>query len=372
MVEFFKILGEQDVPEQKVPARLIEVATHFAQTRDELAALEPDDQHAAELAHSAKDALNSGRLAEADALLDRAKEDELAALRQARELKLKAQEAEDRHALNAAKLLAGRGNIAVTQLRYVDAARHYEAAAALLPSSASETKAVYLVQAGGMWQNSGNPTAALTSYQVSRDILERLAKADPGNAGLRRDLSVSHNKIGDLQQAQGDLGAAMTSYGAAAQTSYQVSQEIVEQFRKAGPGNAGLRRDLQQALGDLAATLTSYQASQEVGERLAKFHYPGDARLRRHLQQLRGELAAAVRSYQAMLAIADRLAKADPGDAGWQRDLSVLHNRIGHVQQARGDLAAALTSYQASLAIREQLAELDPKKRRLGARHRLG
>jgi hypothetical protein len=40
--EFFKILGEQAVPEEKVPARLIEVATHFAQTRDALAALALD------------------------------------------------------------------------------------------------------------------------------------------------------------------------------------------------------------------------------------------------------------------------------------------------------------------------------------------
>jgi len=98
--EFFKILGEQNVPEEKVPTRLIEIASHFAQTRDELAALEPDDPHATELAHSAKQALESGRLAEADALLDQAKEGELAALRQAHELKQKAQEAEDRHALN--------------------------------------------------------------------------------------------------------------------------------------------------------------------------------------------------------------------------------------------------------------------------------
>jgi hypothetical protein len=99
VAEFFKILGEQNVPEEKIPARLIEVATHFAQTRDELAALEPDDPHVAELAHSAKQALDNGRLAEADGLLDQAKEAELAAFRQARELREKAQEAEDRHAL---------------------------------------------------------------------------------------------------------------------------------------------------------------------------------------------------------------------------------------------------------------------------------
>jgi hypothetical protein len=132
VVEFFKILGEQNVPEEKVPARLIEVATHFKQTRDELAALEPDDPHAAELSHSAKESLDNGRLTEADRLLDQAKEAELAAFRQARDLKEKAQEAEDRHALNAAKLLAGRGNIALTQLRYSDAAKHFKQPATLV------------------------------------------------------------------------------------------------------------------------------------------------------------------------------------------------------------------------------------------------
>jgi len=56
----------------------------------------------------------------------------------------------------------------------------------------------------------------------------------------------------------------------------------------------------------------------------------------------------------------ERLAKADPGNAGWQRDLSVSQDRIGDVQQAQGDLAAALTSHQAALAIAERLAKADP------------
>jgi hypothetical protein len=46
----------------------------------------------------------------------------------------------------------------------------------------------------------------------------------------------------------------------------------------------------------------------------------------------RGNLVAALTSYQASLAIAARLAEADPDNAGWQRDLSVSHNKIGDVQ----------------------------------------
>src|SRR6202011_6211626 len=87
--------------------------------------------------------LDSGRLIEADALLDQAREVELAALRQARELEQKAHEAEDRHALNAAKLVAGRGNIALTQVHYVDAADHFKQGTALVPSGHPDQIARY-------------------------------------------------------------------------------------------------------------------------------------------------------------------------------------------------------------------------------------
>jgi hypothetical protein len=60
------------------------------------------------------------------------------------------------------------------------------------------------------------------------------------------------------------------------------------------------------------------------------------------------------------LAIAERLAAADPGNAGWQRDLSVSHNKVGDVLRAQGDLAAALVRYRAGLAIRQRLAAADP------------
>ena len=41
-------------------------------------------------------------------------------------------------------------------------------------------------------------------------------------------------------------------------------------------------------------------------------------------------------------------------DAGWQRDLSVSHNKVGDVLQAHGDLAGPLAAYQESLAVRQR------------------
>jgi hypothetical protein len=43
----------------------------------------------------------------------------------------------------------------------------------------------------------------------------------------------------------------------------------------------------------------------------------------------RGDLPGALKSCHDSLAIRERLAKADPGNAGWQRDLSAAYDRIG-------------------------------------------
>ncbi|HZY59161.1 MAG TPA: hypothetical protein VFE56_05325 [Candidatus Binataceae bacterium] len=64
---------------------------------------------------------------------------------------------------------------------------------------------VGLTRRGDVLVAQGNLPEALKSFRDSHDIFDRLAKADPGNAGWQRDLSVSYNKIGDVLVAQGNL-----------------------------------------------------------------------------------------------------------------------------------------------------------------------
>src|SRR5262249_38078277 len=73
-----------------------------------------------------------------------------------------------------------------------------------------------------------------------------------------------------------------------------------------------------------------------------------------------GNLPSARQLYERAAAMAEPIAKADPGNAGWQRDLSGSQERIGNVLRAQGKLAAALQSYKADLAIMERLAKADP------------
>jgi hypothetical protein len=46
----------------------------------------------------------------------------------------------------------------------------------------------------------GDLPAALRSYQTSLEIVERLAKSDPGNAGWSENLKVSYAKLADIDE----------------------------------------------------------------------------------------------------------------------------------------------------------------------------
>jgi tetratricopeptide (TPR) repeat protein len=60
----------------------------------------------------------------------------------------------------------------------------------------------------------------------------------------------------------------------------------------------------------------------------------------------RGNLAEALKSFRDGLAIAQRRAQADPGNAGWQRDLSVSYSKIGDVLVDQGNLPVSSPQQQ--------------------------
>jgi tetratricopeptide (TPR) repeat protein len=224
-------------------------------------------------------------------------------------------------------------------------------------------------EVGNVLVAQGNLRDALQAYRDSLAIRERLAKADPGNAGWQRDLSVSYNKFGDVLVAQGNLKDALQAY--------RDSLAIRERLAKADPGNAGPQRDLSVsyekvgdvlvAQGNLKDALQAYRDS--LAMRLARAD-PGNTGWQRDVSVsynkvgnvlvAQGNLKDALQAYRDSLAIAERLAKTDPGNADWQRDLSVSYNKVGDVLVAQGNLKDALQDYRDSLAIREHLAKADP------------
>jgi len=78
------------------------------------------------------------------------------------------------------------------------------------------------------------------------------------------------------------------------------------------------------------------------------------------VQQAQGDLAAALTSYQASLAIRERLAKADPGNAGWQRDVALSCGRVGVIELQQGVREDALKAFRQGRDIIAQLMKRSP------------
>ena len=67
-----------------------------------------------------------------------------------------------------------------------------------------------------------------------------------------------------------------------------------------------------------------------------------------------------LKAYRAGFAIADRLAQADPGNAGWQHDLSISYSKIGAIFRKTGDRANALGVLEEGQAIMVRLTQASP------------
>ena len=106
------------------------------------------------------------------------------------------------------------------------------------------------------------------------------------------------------------------------------------------------------------------------------------------MQVAPGDLAGALKSYRDDLAIADRLATSDPGNAGWQRDLSVSYKPattgitvardtrpveitapdlrayalISYARGARDDVEMERSRFAAALVRERSPAQFDPRQ----------
>ena len=123
------ILGENDIAPERLAAKLVEIAERFRDLQATASAQPGDDPKIAALKASAQKAIEAGELTKADALLA--------------EIEMEQRRSLDRFAVNAAETSARRGEIALTRLRYAEAAKHFANAAAVFPpKSAHEEKRI--------------------------------------------------------------------------------------------------------------------------------------------------------------------------------------------------------------------------------------
>ena len=219
----------------------------------------------------------------------------------------------------------------------------------------------------------GNP--ATTAFAIR----DRLTKSDPTNADWQRDLTVSYDKVGDVQSAQGDLAGSAEVLQRRPRDQKPSGRNPIPatpsgstifpcaSFNKVG--------DVQAAQGDLSSALKSYNDGLAVcrADRLAKSD-PSHSRLaarslgviqqgRRRTERLQGDLAGTLEVLQRrprdqetvwrnLIPATCRLAT---------RDLWLSFNKVGDVQSCPvATSRARWKSYNDGLAIRDRLARSDP------------
>src|SRR5271157_4085401 len=195
----------------------------------------------------------------------------------------------------------------------------------------------------------GDPKRALDAYRKTIEL-------DPSDAE-------SLLWVGWIELERGHLDEAEQRFRRLLELAAGDSQARNRYWATLGLG------DIRRERGNLPEALKSYRDGLAIRDRLAKSD-PGNAGWQRDLSVAfnkvgdvlvaRGNLPEALKSYRDGLAIRDRLAKPDPGNADWQRDLSVSDNKIGDVLEAQGNLPEALKSYHDDLAIADRLAKADP------------
>ena len=176
VIGFFRIIGEEDVPLEAVPVKLGEIATRHRDLLDRWSVLDTSDPEIAALAEQARQAIEAGRYDDADSLLLRAREQDVAAARQAEQLAQRAQGVAERRLLRAAESEKKRGDLAMTRLRYGDAAESYAVAASFLPSSMSAQRSFLLSrQAAALYRQGderGDNEALRQAIKVCGCVLE--------------------------------------------------------------------------------------------------------------------------------------------------------------------------------------------------------
>ncbi len=219
-----------------------------------------------------------------------------------------------------------------------NAADWYSAIAALAGEANPSLTHIALIEQGNIMSTIGRLDNAEAAFSAAYDAARIHAERNPENLDAQRDLSVSFDKIGDVQVAKGALDDALASF--------RDGLAIAERLAKADPANAGWQRDLSISYEKLAGVFVK-----------------------------QNKLPEALKAYQDEFAIQKRLADSSPGHAGWQRTIAVTYLNLGITHVRMGDLAQARRNLTAGRAISADLVRRFPEwaqsKRDLDAFDRL-
>jgi hypothetical protein len=216
-----RIVGEQDVPLDRLGETLAKVANDYQRLQAQAAALNPDNPTARGLVEQAKAEIAAGHFTKAHQLLGAATQAQIAAAQQARQLRVQAQAAEEAQLLGAAASTAVAGDLALTERDYLQAAERFNQAAALVPLGQNELQAEYRERQANAFSRQGyekGDNAALGQAIAGyRDLLEeRTRKRVPLDwARTQVNLGTALRNLGERESGTEKLEQAVAAYRAA-------------------------------------------------------------------------------------------------------------------------------------------------------------
>ncbi len=168
-----------------------------------------------------------------------------------------------------------------------------------------------------------NSASALSSFNQSLVIVEKLAAIDPENFVAQHDLMAINSNIGSLHYNGEELTEALDAYGRV----LVIAQETVNKFPE-----------------DSRFQLLLSQSFENVGMVQLDLEMPREALV----------------SYRRSLAIIKELGASDPEATNHLSHLAELHSKIGYALYFTDEFDEALNSHRAGLRINERLVGSDP------------
>ena len=218
-----RILDQGDVPLEQLPQKLAEVADQYKKFQAQLAALNPQNPLARGFVEQAQAEIKVGKadsLIKAHQLLSQAKQAQIAAAQQARNLRQKAQVAEDEQLIQAAASSAAEGDLAMTELHYLQGADLFKEAANLVPpGNAYEDKRIdYLRREIRALYQQGDEFGDNSALLSAIERCKRLIDLQPRErvpldwAGTQNGLGTALGVLGERESGTARLEEAVAAF----------------------------------------------------------------------------------------------------------------------------------------------------------------
>ena len=223
----------------------------------------------------------------------------------------------------------------------------------------------------------GSTAARELLVKRARLYLDSLSAESAGDPGLRRELAMAYERVGDVQ---GGYRSANLGNTPGAVDSYRKALELREALAPVFPADLPLRRDLVRNHGKLSDVLLQSGNSSEAIHHSRKLldlavdlaaHNPASAEDQGNLaaayldvgwkQAGAGDWQAGLANSRKSMELFERLAAGRPGDAPLHRRLVIAYNRTGMILASYTDrLAEALAIHRKELAAAGDLAAAAP------------